>query len=102
MANVLNGNSFYVDTAFTNAADDLVRKQALVVYVVVTATAANGRIVLSDVGNNPDLKLDLRVPSANSTQPFVFVDNPVIFPNGIRISTLTNAVATIVLRNPGG
>lgn len=102
MANVLNGNSFYVDTAFTNSADDLVKKQALVVYIAVTATAANGRIVLGDVAASPDLKIDLRVATSGTTQLFSFVDNPVIFPNGIRVITLTNAVATVVLRNPGG
>ncbi len=102
MANVLNNNTFYIDTAFASSADDLVRKNALVAYIIVTATAASGRIVLSDVGASPDLKLDLRVATSGATQEFSFVDNPVVFPNGIRVSTLSNAIATVVLRNPGG
>jgi len=102
MANVLNNNTFYIDTAFSSSSDDLVRKNALVAYILVTATAANGRIVLSDVASSPDLKLDLRVATSGASQEFIFVDNPVVFPNGIRVSVLTNAIATIVLRNPGG
>lgn len=99
MANILNGNTFYIDTA---GSEDLVRKQALVAYIVVTATGANARIVLNDVGTNPVVKLDLRVATAGTTEIFRFEEKPLLFPNGIRVSTLTNAVATLVISNPGG
>lgn len=102
MANVLNGNTWFVDTQYTSEADDLVRKQLLVVYVTVTATGANGRIVLGDSGPNPATKFDLRVAAAGTTEIFRLDLKPALFPNGIRAITLSNAVATIVIQNPGG
>lgn len=103
MANNLNGNSFYVDSAYSTSADDLVRSQALVAYVLVTATAANGRIVLGDVGaNSSQIKLDLRVETSGHSEPFRFAENPILFPNGIRVISITNAVATIIIKNSGG
>lgn len=100
--NVLNGNTWYVDTAHVSNSDDLVRKQALVVYIIVTATASNGRIVLGDVGANPDIKLDLRVATSGESRIFSFPEKPINFPNGIRAITVTNAVATVIVSNPGG
>lgn len=103
MANTLNGNSFYVDTAFNTSAEDLVRSQALVAYVIVTATGANGRIVLGDVGaNSSQTKIDLRVEVSGHSEIFRFAENPVLFPNGVRVLSLSNAVASIIIKNPGG
>lgn len=102
MANVLNGNTWYVDTQYTSEADDLVRKQALVAYILVTATGANGKLVLADSSSNPAIKFDLRVPVSGTTEIFRFEAKPALFPNGIRALTLTNAVATVVIVNPGG
>lgn len=102
MANVLNGNTWYVDTVHSTDADDVVRKQALVAYIIVTATGANGRIVLGDSANNPANKLDLRVPVSGTSQIFRFGERPLMFPNGIRCLLISNAVATIVIQNAGG
>lgn len=102
MANVLNGNTFYIDSVHSSDSDDLVRKQALIAYIAVTATGANGRIVLTDVGAPSDIKLDLRVEVSGHTELFRFDEVPVIFPNGVRVSVLSNAVATLVIRNSGG
>lgn len=101
--NILNGNTFYIDTAYVTTADDLTRSQLMVAYIMVTATAANGRIVLGDVGaNSTQKKLDLRVPTSGATEIFRFSENPALFPNGLRVFTLTNAVATVIIKNPGG
>lgn len=102
MANIQNGNSFYIDTAHVTDADDLTRKNVLVAYVVVTATAANGRIVLGDAGTDPQTKLDLRVAALGTSQLFRYDAAPIIFPNGIRVMTVSNAVATVVFKNAGG
>ena len=102
MANVQNGNSFYIDTAHVTDGDDLTRKNVLVAYVTVTATAANGRIVLGDAGNDPQTKLDLRVVTSGASQVFRYDQAILIFPNGIRVMTLTNAVATVIFKNAGG
>lgn len=102
MANVLNGNTWYADTVHSNDSDDLVRKQVLAVYVIVTTTGVNARVVLGDSGNNPAPKLDLRVAANGTSQIFRFEAKPVLFPGGIRVLTLTNAVISVVIQNPGG
>lgn len=102
MANILNGNTWFADTVHSNETDDLVRKQVLVAYVVVTATGANGKIVLGDSGSNPVKKLDLRVKDSGVSQTFRFDMKPVLFPNGISVLEISNAVATVVIQNPGG
>ena len=98
MANLLNGNTFYIDAT----SPDLDRKQVLVTYIALTATGANAILVLSDVGTAPQKKLELRVATSGTTQLFRFTDSPVLFPNGISVTTLTNAVATLVIKNSGG
>lgn len=102
MANIQNGNSFYIDTVHVTDGDDLTRKNVLVAYVTVTATAANGRVVLGDAGTDPQTKLDLRVVTSEVTEHFRYDSAPIIFPNGIRVMTLTSAVATVVFKNAGG
>lgn len=102
MANQLNGTTFYVDSAHgSTTSDDFVKKQCLVSWIIVTATAANARIVLGDVGDNAPVKLDLRVPTNGVSQLFHFRGLNVLFPNGVKVLTLTNAIATIGLTNSG-
>lgn len=101
MANIQNGSTFYVDTAHSTDADDLAKKNTLVSYIIVTSTAANGRIVLGDVGSNAGSKADLRVPEAGKSVMFHFRVSPMNFPNGIKVLTLVNAVATIGMTNTG-
>lgn len=96
MANTRSGNIWYVDTAHSSGTDDLAVGCA-VTAVVLTATSANAIIVLQDRVTS-DKKLDLRVATSGSTVVFPFADFPVSFPNGIKVSTLTNAVATLIGR----
>lgn len=101
--NTLNGNSFYIDTAFVSSSDDLVRSQVLVAYILVTSTAANGIITLGDVGASSTFKkLEIRIPEAGKTELLRFAENPILFPSGIRVLSLTNTVATVIIKNPGG
>ena len=95
MANTLNGNTWYVDTQYVSASDDLDVKNLLVDYIFVTATAASAQVVLIDPSNSA-VKFDLRVETADHTEAFSFEKNPIRCPNGLRVQTLTNAVATIV------
>jgi hypothetical protein len=104
MANTRSNNVWYVDTAHSSAADDLPTGVVLTA-IVVTATAANGRIVLSDP-NTAAIKLDLRVSAESASTSgdsrlFDFSNSPIVFPNGIRVSTLTTCVATITGRESG-
>ena len=96
MANVLNGNSWYVDSAYTTSADDLIRPSTQVNYIVVTTTAANAILVMGDVQGTSSTKMELRVAASGASQLFDFSRKPLLFPNGIRITTLTNCKATFV------
>ena len=91
MANVRNGNTYYVDST-----GNLDIKNIKVVCIYLTATAASGRIVLSD-STTGALKADVRVPTANDTKVFDCEHANMVFPNGITITTLTNAVVTLFL-----
>lgn len=100
MANVRNANSYYIDTQYS-ASEELAVKNIVVTCVVVTATAASGRIVLAD-SDTATTKLDLRVVTSGASQVFDFSESPIVFPNGIRPVTLTNAVATVIGRESRG
>lgn len=94
MANVLSGNTWYIDTAHSSANDDL-SGSYFVYYVVVTATSSSAVLELGDATTN-DTKLKIHVASAGTPETFDFSAFPVRFPNGIKVKTLTNAVATLV------
>lgn len=102
MANIQNGNTFYIDTQSAADSDDLQKQPAIVTQIIITATGANGRVVLADLGNNPAKKLDLRVVVSGETQHYFFDTSPVVFPSGIKALILTNAIVTVVLKGPGG
>lgn len=92
MANVRFGTTFYIDTQYAVAADELMIKNLKVKYIILTATAANGRIVLTDSGNS---KFDLRVAISGKTEQFDFSQEPIVFSLSLRPTTLSNAVATV-------
>lgn len=94
MANTLNGNTWYVDTAHASDSDDL-SGSYFVVYIVVTATSANAIIELADADSGVS-KIKLGVETAGKSELFKFEELPLRFPNGIQVKTLTNAVATLV------
>lgn len=100
VANVRSANTFYIDTQSASSSDDLVEKGLTVTHVIVTATSASAVLVLQDT-TTTITKCDLRVATSGATQVFDFSDNPIIFPNGVKPSTRTNAVATLVLKSRG-
>ena len=103
MANLLNGNSFFADTQYSVTTDDLVRASVQVTYITVTAVAANTVLKLGDVQAAAQPKIELRVATAGTTQIFDFSRKPILFPNGIRVLTLTaTSNATCVITNVGG
>lgn len=93
MANVRNSNTYYIDTANQNP---LVASNIKVMHISITPTAANGQVVLQDYTTGIT-KIDLRSDTANRTLFFSFKENPIVFPNGILASTVTNAVCTCTL-----
>lgn len=95
MANVRNSNTFYIDTQYSSAADELAVKNIKVVYAIVTATASSGRVVLGD--SSIATKIDLREAVSGTTAYFDFSNKPLVFSTSIRPTTLSNAVVTLVI-----
>lgn len=95
MANIESGNSVYIDATGALSA----KPNQRVVQVLLTATAASARIVLTN-GDTTTVKLDLRVATSGETGSFVF-DYPIVFSNGVHVLTLTNAVATLIYTREG-
>lgn len=97
MANVRSGNSHYVDST-----GSLTTNPVKVIGVLLTATAANGVIVLKDSGGSIT-RADLRNPTSGTTVHFDLSDSPLYFPTGINVTALTNnPVATIIYDGNGG
>lgn len=97
MANVRNSNTWYIDTA----ASSLAIANLKVSYVIVTATAAAAILNLQDVTTTAN-KANLRVATSGDSVVFDFSLKPLVFPNGILPSTVTNCVATCVLEETRG
>jgi hypothetical protein len=87
MANTRNGNTLYVD-----ATGDIIASPIMVTDVYLTATAANAIAVLADA-NGTSLKFNLRVATSGDTKHFPM---SAYFPNGLDVTTLTNAILTVV------
>lgn len=96
MANATSGNVIYVDTTGDLTSDTNKR----IAYIALTATGANGRVVVREVDNSNPIKLDLRVVTSGATQIFDFSRKPIVFTTGINIGTLSNAVCSIILTGP--
>jgi hypothetical protein len=97
MANTRNSNTFYIDTGYSTIAESLAVKGIRVLGVIVTATSANAILVLSDEIAAAPVKLSLRVATSGESAQFLFGDTPIRFPNGIRPTTVTNCVATVII-----
>lgn len=96
MASYASSNAIYIDAT----GDLLTKKNLKLLSVTVTATSATAVIVLQDI-TNTSFKLDLRVADAGSTQVFDYSTGPMMFPNGFKCLTLTNAIATLVYTTAG-
>ncbi len=92
MGNARNGNTHYVDT--TGVIDST--SNLKVAGILLTATGANAVAVLQDDSSTPVTKMDIRVAASGSTESFDFSAKPIVFPNGLRVSTLTNALLTFI------
>lgn len=98
MANVRNANTYHIDTEYSTN-EELLAPNVIVVGVVVTATAAGGRLILADSQTSEPTKLDLSVATDGTTSFFDLSGCPVLFPNGIRPVTVTNVTATVIFRD---
>ena len=92
MANAHAGNSSYVDTAGVLRS----ASNTSVAYVIVTSSAAGGLITLQDNAGTPVDKVTFKVATDEETKVFDFSNTPIVFPNGVKASTVTDCVATVV------
>lgn len=97
MANTQNGNSLYIDTAGAIGPT----QNVLVTAITVTPSGGAATVALSDNSLPTVLKFNLQVPSGVESQPFNFENNPVLFPNGVNATTITNAIVTVVIKRQG-
>lgn len=96
VANTRRGNLIYIDTTASAAEDRINQKVA---YVILTATAASASLILEETSGSGDVvRFD---KAAAGTEVFPFPDRPMVFPTGIYVKTLTNAVATLVMTEGG-
>lgn len=93
MANEKRGNMHYVDT--TGVLSE--KKNVKVSYIIITSTSATCELILKDVGaSGPSLHLD--ISPTHTSQVFDFSRAPVVFPNGIEVTSMNNGHATLVLQ----
>ena len=90
MANARSGNSHYVDSTGTLSSDS-----CKIAGVIVTATAASAILALQDAAGSVN-KANLRVATSGETKHFDFSQTPIFCPNGLKASTVTNAIVVVI------
>lgn len=97
MANARRGNLQSVTTTGILTSERNQRVQQ----ILLTVTTTNGVLVIQDPLDSTAM-LDLRAVTAATTHVFDFPGPGIIFPNGLKVSTLTNCTAMIVYNNSSG
>lgn len=93
MANVRNSNSFFIED--TGLSLDVIGIR--VTHIVLTSTNTGALFVLSD-NSTGAVKIKMAI-AADKTMEFLDLsDNPIVFPNGIDPTTVTNCVATLMVQ----
>jgi hypothetical protein len=95
MANLLRGNIHYI-----TATGALEGGRPRVCKIIITATAANAVLALQD-SLDASAIMNLRVATSGASQEFDFSNNPLNFPNGLTVGTLTNAIAHVIYAGRG-
>jgi hypothetical protein len=96
MANARHGSIHYVDSTGTLTS----KLEDRLIGVIVTPTAANAVLVLSDTSDA--VLLDLRAPTSGSSVFFDFSASPISLAGGLKAKTATNCVASILYTNSRG
>jgi len=108
MANKANANTFFVDTASSNAVAEsfIAEKDILLQGVIYTGEASHAHVDLADLaysnGENKagDKKMHLH-GVADSMQHIDLSDSPIRFPNGIWISACVGCEITLIIKRKG-
>jgi hypothetical protein len=92
------GNTYYID-----ATGEEVTSTVRVVGVLFTPEAATAVLVLKDRTPANNIKLEFKSFSGNeTTQLYSFKELPVVFQSGIKVTTVTDCTATLILSEGGG
>jgi hypothetical protein len=109
VANVLNGNTFYVDTASSAGTEGsfVLKKDVQILGIIFAAHSSGDDITINDVKQLTDavtpsagpIKIHLHATANKESLYIDLADSPVRCPNGIWISAISlGAVATIIVR----
>lgn len=99
MANTRAGNSYYIDTQYSVAADELAAKNLKVLGILLTTSSAGGLITLTDNGVT---KLTIKGATDEDSSYYDFSNSPILFGTSIRPTALSGAVATVIIQESSG
>ena len=96
MANVVSGNSVFIDSVGALNISD--KEGVGLIYATVSSTAGAASITIKDIGKggSPFDKVILNVKDADDTKQFDWSRRPMIFSNGIEVTAITGCTATLV------
>ena len=102
MANVRSGNTYYIDTASSGGppatTNILDVKDIRVVGIRLRATASGSVFVLVDNSASQPIQWTGSINTATGSNFVNLSEIPIRFPNGIAVTTLTNCVAILIVR----
>lgn len=99
MANVVNGNTIKIDSTGVIVMNN---KNILVTCIIVASTADAAVFELQDSDGSTDVdKIRIGIKEADDTKAFEISNAPIVFPNGIKVKTVTNCEATLVFKRIG-
>jgi len=93
MAVSRNGNIVFADSTGT------LPGKFVLIGLILSSTGANAQIVLKD---STDAKIDVRLAASGETRQIRLENTPIRFDTNIDVTTLTNAVATLIIKPLGG
>ena len=102
MANVAGGNMIFVDTVGYDISIDNIRVYGVVVTCTDPSNDAVVTLANKDANADYDTLLSLKVDNDDKTKKFSFDGRPIVFPNGIRVTAVTDANITIIYERASG
>jgi len=99
VANMRNGNTWYVDTVDESLSVANIR----VTGIVLTAGSGISELLLGDAYSDSAYPNKISIKAAaDTTVQIRLEDTPLVFPNGIRIKTITSGAQATLLTSTAG
>lgn len=102
MANVLSGNTYYIDTASSGGTNFLESKSVQVVGIIFFGHSSSHTIKIHELSGQAtegSAKLIVSSSAAHQTVYLDFVDAPIRFTNGVWINSINaNSTCTLILK----